>query len=88
MMLTCKPLLTSQHAVSLMQATTGKPVSAEVSAAVDKDLRGLSKQKPKLPWKAVAAASSSSVGQQQQQQQQRPAGQQQLSRSARKKQKK
>lgn len=80
-------MLTCWCAATVMQATTGKPVPAEVAAAVDKDLRGLSKQKPKLPWKAVAAAASSSAGQQQQQQQ-RPAGQQQLSRSARKKQKK
>lgn len=69
-----------------IQATTGRPVAPEVSAAVDRDLRSLSKQKPKLPW-AAAGPAASGRGRQQQQQQwpgRQQAGQQ-LPRSARKK---
>lgn len=55
----------------LLQSTSGRQhPSAEVIAAVDKDLAKLSKKRPDLPWKPDAGANTSKgrgAGRQQQQ---------------------
>lgn len=82
---------TAHMSMCFVQATTGRPVAPQVAAAVEKELTALSRQKPRLPWKAGPAAAVGRTGgssAKQQQQQQKPAeqqGKQQLSRSARKK---
>jgi hypothetical protein len=83
-----KTLVFTMFMFMCLQATTGRPVAPEVAAAVDKELASLSRQKPRLPWKAGSAAAAGRSSGNSTKQQQKPAGQQgkqQLPRSARKK---
>jgi hypothetical protein len=67
----------------LLQATSGRlQPTAEVVAAVDKDMAKISRKKPQLPWTPSSAAGGSKAGGRQAGSRQQ---QQQLPRSARKK---